>query len=486
MTKRLLLSDRLAAIIEIVPVTIKELSIALNYDASYLSRIRSGKRNPQDPELFAFNLCQYIIRSATPEQTMALMELCGCSSEQNLAASLGEWMVEREAIQNSGLDHFLKNIDEFDLNEFIRSVSIHENNVPLPEETDHYCIYHGTEAIRQAELDFFSSVLASDSTEPVFMCNNLPIDRLTSDVDYIKTWMGMVSECIRKGIRFQVVHFVNRPSEEMMLGLEGWIPLYMTGRITPWYLPVNEHTAFRQCLYLSGKSVLRGECFGNHLEHSMYELFTAPEWISYGRKRSQDILSLAKPLMKIFMRENHDQYNEHMKKSAAMPGSRRICSCSLPISSLTSDVLKTYLESAGIAPDIIAKIEEYRRRELSVMHLILRSGTIVFEIPNISEEEFANHTPSLFLAPMMLGLSIPYTKEFYQKPLQLTHEFAETNPGFSLVVNPESSFRNISMIIQNDVQAIIMKNRSPEICFVISHPRLLHALSNYSPVIQDD
>ena len=38
---------------------------------------------------------------------------------------------------------------------------------------------------------------------------------------------------LKKGLRLNMVHVLNRPYAEMMLGLESWIPLYMTGQIAP-------------------------------------------------------------------------------------------------------------------------------------------------------------------------------------------------------------------------------------------------------------
>ena len=485
MTKRLLLPDRLSRITEVVPVTIKELSIALNYDASYLSRIRAGKRNPQDPEQFARNLCLYIIRSASPEQKNTLMELCKCSSEANLVKELSEWMVEKELPSRSGVDLFLKNLDAFDLNEFIRSVQfdsiVHEK--PTADSPD--WIYQGIDGIRQGELDFFRTILSEGTSEPVFMCNTMPIEKLAGNVSFVKNWMSLLTACMKKGMEFHVVHFVNRPMEEMMLGLESWIPLYMTGRITPWYLPGNEHSSFRTCLYVGGGAMLRGESYGNRIDHAVYEIHRDPSWIEYGRTRAQDILSMSRPLMKIYTGSQKELFLEYMKKNSTLPGTRRIRSCSLPLSSVTGDMLREYLESCHTDPDLIQKIEDYRRRELSMLHMILRSGTVVVEIPDLSREEFDHHTPSLFLAPMMENISIPYTWSFYEEHLQLTHEFAETNPGFSLIANPEATFRNISMIVHEDTHAVIMKTRSPEICFVITHPKMLQALSAFTPPVQD-
>ena len=193
-TKRLLLSSHLSKMLEIVPVSIKELSIALNYDASYLSRIRSGKRNPQDPELFARNLSQFITRIADTAQIDKLMALCGCTDESSLVNDLSVWLVEKDQTHSSSMDHFLKNLDNFDLNEFIASIKFTDQDLlsadgpPAPSGT-----YYGQERMRQAELDFFRNVLISDSDAPVFMCNTMPIEKMTEDPVFRKASTSMSS-----------------------------------------------------------------------------------------------------------------------------------------------------------------------------------------------------------------------------------------------------------------------------------------------------
>ena len=484
-TKRLLLSSHLSRMLEIVPVSIKELSLALNYDASYLSRIRSGKRNPQDPELFARNLSQFIIRNADTTQTDRLMVLCGCTDEASLLNDLSEWLVEKDHTHSSSMDHFLKNLDNFDLNDFITSIRLNEEDLRAISASTSPCgTYYGMERMRQAELDFFRNVLMSDSTAPVFMCNTMPIEKMAEDTSFIRQWVGLIAACLQKGIHFNVVHDVSRPFEEMMLGLESWIPLYMTGQITPWYLPGAERSSFRQSLYTSGPTILRGECMFARPEHGIYELHNEPEWLEYAYARSQDILAAARPLMKIYTSENREEFLDYMFPIGTVPGNRYIHSSSLLLCSLTKDILLPYLREHGVPEKLISEVETYRRRELINIHNVLKKNTITFEIPEYTDDQFEEQPPYLFLSPLMRDLQIPYTKELYRKHLQLTAEFAETNPGFTLTINPDFSFRRLTIHGQEDYHAVVIKNHSPEIAFVISHPNMVQALNHYTaPII---
>ena len=44
------LPNNLNKLLDILPISVSELSRFLNYDASYISRIKSGERQPADPE----------------------------------------------------------------------------------------------------------------------------------------------------------------------------------------------------------------------------------------------------------------------------------------------------------------------------------------------------------------------------------------------------------------------------------------------------
>ena len=51
----------------------------------------------------------------------------------------------------------------------------------------------------------------------------------------IQIFLG-IRELKKKGLHLNQIHDLNRSFEDMMLGLESWIPMYMTGQISPFYL----------------------------------------------------------------------------------------------------------------------------------------------------------------------------------------------------------------------------------------------------------
>ena len=78
--------------------------------------------------------------------------------------------------------------------------------------------------------------------------------------------------------------------EEMMLGLESWIPMYMTGQISPYYLKSNPGNVFHHFLKVSGAAVLSGEAISGHHSEGRYYLSKTKEDITYYNKRAEALL----------------------------------------------------------------------------------------------------------------------------------------------------------------------------------------------------
>ena len=52
---------------------------------------------------------------------------------------------------------------------------------------------------------------------------------------------------LKKGLHLYQIHNLDRSFDEMMLGLESWIPMYMTGLISPYYLKIRKTTHSCTC-----------------------------------------------------------------------------------------------------------------------------------------------------------------------------------------------------------------------------------------------
>ena len=105
---------------------------------------------------------------------------------------------------------------------------------------------------------------------------------------------------IRKGLNLQMIHDVHRPLSEMLLGLEGWIPMYMTGQVNPYYLKDRTNHHFLHFIRSAGSVAISGEAVHGKHSKGRYTVTRNKDDVAYYRQRAKDLLDRAQPLMEIY------------------------------------------------------------------------------------------------------------------------------------------------------------------------------------------
>ena len=173
------------------------------------------------------------------------------------------------------MQSFLEKLDQFDLNNFIRSIRFDELKVPtMPIQLPGSRSYFGIREFMTAELDYLKATVLSPSMENVIMYSDMPMEEMSKDPDFPKKWMFGMAMLLKKGLHINMIHNVNRPFSEMMLGLESYIPMYMTGQISRYYLNETPNQVFGHFLKVSGTVALSGECIAGFHNDGKYYLIT--------------------------------------------------------------------------------------------------------------------------------------------------------------------------------------------------------------------
>lgn len=102
----------------------------------------------------------------------------------------------------------------------------------------------------------------------------------------------------KKGHHLNIIHNLDRPFNEMMLGLESWIPIYMTGQISPYYLSNLKNNIYNHLNYVSAAAALSGECINGFHNKGMYYLTTNKNEIEYYKEKSDLLLKKLNHLWK--------------------------------------------------------------------------------------------------------------------------------------------------------------------------------------------
>lgn len=480
-------------LITALEVNMKELSAATNFDTSYLYRVRSGQRRPKDLDAFADSFCRFIaVRYHSDSDKAKITSLTGCEPESirqntDYLSHLKAWLYHTSTENTTNyMGSFLEKLDEFDLDEYIRAIHFDELKVPsMPFHLPTSKNYYGVEEMRKGELDFFKSTVLSKSMEPIFMCSDMPMDDMAKDMDFNKKWMFAIAMSLKKGLHLNIIHNIDRPFHEIMLGLEAWIPIYMTGQISPYHLPNISTSVYHHFNYVSGSVALTGDCIHGHHDKGKYYLTNNKEEVEYYKQKAVCLLEKAQPLMEIFTEASETLFRNFTDSSTKKAGKRHNVLSSLPIYTISPELLDKMLSRNHVSEKEKEKILKYAKQERNRTDTILQDNIIFDEVIQLSPEEFEKHPMKLFLAGAFCDTEIPYTFEEYQAHLELTKTFEAYHENYKLQESNEHAFRNIQIQILEGSYVLISKAKSPVIHFVIRHPKMVSALENFMPPVME-
>ena len=484
-------SNNLNTLITSLNINTHEMSKYIVFDASHISRIRYGKAKPSNPVEFSNKICSYIFnRYKNPDDINNLMMIIGCKksdlSNEKIYSTLFNWLTSEIVPVKNQISDFLHHLDSFNLDDYIKVIKFDELKVPsIPfykAKTKHY---YGIEEMKQGELNFFKGTVLSKSKEDIFMCSDMPMEDMAKDIDFGKKWMFAIAMCLKKGHHLNIIHNLDRPFNEMMLGLESWIPIYMTGQISPYYLSNLKNNIYNHLNYVSAAAALSGECINGFHNKGMYYLTTNKNEIEYYKEKSDLLLKKAKPLMEIYREKNIKEYHLFLKKDENIECDRTRYISSLPLFTISDELLIKILKRNKLTKEEIDKIIKYKNNEFKYMNSILKKNKVFDYIYVIKEDEFISDTPSLLLNNLFIDKIINYTYKEYIEHLKLTNEYAKNNKNYNILTEKNKTFKNITITILKNNHVIISKNSNPTIHFVIRHPKLVAAIESFNPLVKE-
>ena len=324
-----LFHERLDELMGALSISNAEMARFAHVDPSFISRIRSGSRYPSEPEWYARSFSQLVAKRAVDQHmTEKLQLMIGENASWQvggddvldtdaIARSVELWLLSDMPSKNTSVERFLSSLDEFDLNAYIKSIRYDELRVPtVPVVIPVSKTYYGVQQMREAELEFLKVTATARGARAVTMFSDMSMTELASDVEFTKRYALGVGALLKRGMRLTVIHDVTRPFEEMMLGLEGWIPLYMTGQVSPYYLKGERDRVFGHLCNVSDVSALTAECVRGFHDEGRYHLTTKREDVDYYRRRMARVVERATPLMEIYRESDQARYARFRREEA--------------------------------------------------------------------------------------------------------------------------------------------------------------------------
>lgn len=291
-------------------------------------------------------------------------------------------------------------------------------------------------------------------------------------------WHCRLSE---KGLHLNMIHNIDRPMNEMILGLEAWIPIYMTGQITPYYLKNLNTNIYHHLNYVSGAAALAGECINGHHDDGKYYLTNSRQEVAYYRNKTNHILSKALPLMDIYMEESREMLYSFLSDESEKEGERCNLHATLPLYTISDELFLQILERNHISDNQQHVLLEYLHTIRNYFMKTVQCCLTEDMVPVLSQEEYGDAPLTLSLSGAFYEHEIYYTYEEYLEHYHQTMAFAEKYANYTVSAQHTRIFKNIQIQMKHDEWVMISKNKSPVIHFVIRHPKMVRAIENGLP-----
>lgn len=486
-------SQKLDILLRELDINISRIAAFLHYDPSYLSKIRTGKRNPAHQQQFIEKICEYVASNYKDEQDRKKVTyLIQCNEDEITDSSLyrkklREWLSSSKPEDVDYVSGFLRKVDSFNLDDYIRAIHFDSFKVPkVPFQLPVSRHYYGLKEMREGELDFLKHTVLSKSMKPLYICSDMPVEDMAADKDFAKKYMFGLAMVLKKGLHIHIIHDVERPMKDMMLGLENWVPLYMTGQISPYYLKGVQNRVYSHLHYCSGQVAMTGDCISGHHDLAHYYLTSRKEEVSISQKNMEFLLKKAHPLMDIYREERKKELYAALIENAGKEGRRRRVLAVPDLGVLPKKLLEEILERNHVSADDKTTIIEYYRRDRECLETVLKHSIVEDEVSEICEEEYGKYPPVLPIAECFLEKDIHLTYEEYLACIKAGREYAKANENYQFNLTKIKGFHNIQITCFEGKWCMISKNRAPAIHFVIHHPKLRYALENMVLPIRDD
>ena len=450
--------ERLDSVMTLAGVSNIYLSRLLHVDASLISRYRTGVRtprsNPETAEQLAHALYIQAERAGRLAELAKMMHFPAQDLDEEY---FGRWLFSFGSFTEMGLNYAEKFFETFDSYSSEVTIPLPSFEQAAPEEilSEDTAVYRGTEGLRRAVIRFLgNAVLCGD--EELLLYSDQDMGWMTDDPSFRVQWASLMSECVRRGTHIRIIHNIDRDLSEMSDAIRGWLPLYMSGRIEPYYSLMQKDGRFSHTIFLSpGRACIHATHVIGMEGTGIYRYSTDPEELSLLRESYLALLAEARPLVRIT-----PELSEEVSPGDVFAGA-------VPVAASMPEDL-----AASFGPSFLAA---WKVRRTALLDALERGSVCECFPPAAAEALAAGAVP----AERITGEDHAYTPQQYRRHLEGIRELLEECPSYRIRALPEPPFLKFR-IASSENSVTITRTVAPYLSFVFTHPLMCRAFRDYT------
>ena len=473
-------SEKLNLMMNISNTINSVLARAISIDPSLISRLRRGDRTPSKNQTYIRAMSEYFVRNCTTEYQKAFLEELLSrdlpANDAELCALIEAWFLE-EIMPAHSVASFLDGLANFQFKKVESKLDADSLDISEDMEADQ-TVFYGIEGKRKAVIKFLSLVIKRKIPTTLYLFSEENIEWLTEDPAFTARWAQLLFKVIQNGNKIKIIHVINRDLDEMLLGIEKWLPLYMTGAIEPYYYPKSRDGIFKHTLFIAlDTAVITSSSVGDNEKSAANFFYTDKNTIAALTEEYQQYFSLCRPLMHIFTPNNPGDYLALLREFEEEEGN----------SVLKSDMLSTMTMPLEVAESICSRIDRNKREPILSYHqnrikrfehsLQNYSFTEIVPLPDLRAIE--DGEAIIDFSHMLTDNLASYTPDEFSQHLQHMVKLLQSFDTYNVYLMPANKIDGSSIYCKEDVGVIVEKSTPPAITFTINESNMNAAFWDY-------
>lgn len=467
---------RLSLLMSVLNVTNSALAKALSVDPSLISRWRSGSRTPAKDSGYFEIIASYLVDHAKMEhQKLAICEIMGCDprvlEKEDLKELVKNWLLDAPVPDTRLVGGFLSKVGLFKTPQ----VQQEAYDTTLEGQVASFELFYGDEGKRRAVMKFLSCAMSEAEPGTILLYSDENVDWFLGDKLYSLRLATTMIELTKKGWKVNMVHTLSRDISEMLLAIDFWLPLYMTGAVTPYYNPRYKQHYFRRTLFVVPKLAAVTCTVFEDFPHTVNLFTREPRVVELLEEEYLRFLDTCRPLMYIPQVGSSEMFSllEDFEDQVA---SCFIITDGLPLVTMPAEVLEKILQRCDFG-SVEQFFSHWRKRVASFeKNLKAQPQFHLVKLPNVEDVKDSRVNVEM----PELGCNTSYTVEEYVTHLKHLLFLLRNYKNYHLCISPKSFDTNVHMAVKDETGVLVFKKDPPTRLFAINHPDMTNAFYCYA------
>lgn len=465
-------SEKLNFLMDITKTTNSALARYVILDASYISRLRNGKRRSPNNEEIINQMAAYFARNCSEEyQRKAVMDALALNPFPNnihaLTNAITLWLLAEKDNTQELVAQFLGNLSAIENSQTLKT-GYQGKDMDFPR--DEIAIYYGVEGKRQAAIYSLSEMISLDKPQTLLLFSDEETSWMMGDPVFTRQWAALMFQMIARGHRIKIIHTISRHLDEMLSAINQWMPLYMTGAIEPFYYSKKRDGVFARTLFIApGTMALVSSSVNGETARAANVLHRNPTAVAAYEEEFIQYLRLCQPLMLIFTAKDREAALFTLTEFEKERCNTLIKTESLSLLTMPEKLFSQILKRSGLEKE---KYQQYYRLCAENFRQSVRANSFI-EIIKLPElQDVIDGQVKIALSSMMAGGAINYTPQEYLLHLQNIIILLRTYENYHVCLVHGPVEDRYTVYVKEDSGVLVAKTSLPPVVLAMSESNM--------------